>query len=117
MISNFSRRLVRLLQLSNAAIAGIGGEDKDGPITKRFTTPLVNDPAFIEEIQKRLPDIRMTLFSFIQQKYGVRVSQQVIDQASAVFMPHISGRDSDQPGDRIRFGEVSHRVHFEPSGW
>lgn len=104
---------LRADQLSNGAVTGVGGQDEHGAVGVGLATSLVDDPAFVKQVEERLPDVGVAFLGFVQQEDGIRVGQQVVDQSAAFFVADVAGGNADETGDAVRFREVAHRVNLQ----
>ena len=71
----------------------------------------VGEPAVVEDLEQDVEDIGMSLLDLVQQDDGIGTPFDRLGQLAALFVPHVSGRSADQPGD----GMLLHILgHVEP---
>ena len=63
---------------------------------------------FLHDLQQQSQHIRVRLFQLIQKYQTVGPAAHCLCQFSTVFIPHITGRRSDQPGNRLFFHIFRH---------
>ena len=82
----------------NAPGSYIGRHDNHGVLEINRTPLSICDPPIIQNLKKHIKNIRMRLLDLVEQNHGIGMLTYSLRQLTALVIPYISRRRSDQPG-------------------
>ncbi len=88
--------------------AQVRGHDDDGVFEVHRVAQAVGQLAILENLQQDVVDVRMSLLDFVQQNDRIRRALHPLGQLAAFFVAYISGRRTDELGDRVLLHELRH---------
>ena len=104
----FRDRPLRVNPVQQILRPDIGSHNQDR-ILEIHRPPLgIRDPAVVQHLQKHVEYIGMCLLDLIKEHNRIGLSSDCLRQLAALLITHISGRRSDQPGDRILLHIFAH---------
>ena len=68
----------------------------------------VREMAVLEHLQQDVEEIRVRLLDFVQQDHRVRIALHLLGELTALFVPDVSRRRSNQLGDRVLLHVLGH---------
>ena len=94
--------------LLEEAGAQVRGHDDDGVLEIDLVAETVGQLAVFKHLQQDVVDVRVRLLDFVQQDDRVRVALHALGELAALFVAHVSGRRTDQLGDRVLLHVLRH---------
>ena len=95
-------------QVLNPLAADVGGHDQDG-VLKIYGPPFpVREASVIQDLQQYVEDLGVGFLDLIEEDDRIGPPANGFGQIPPLFVPYITGRGSDQPGDGVFFHEFGH---------
>jgi hypothetical protein len=95
-------------QLLDHLAAQVGGHH-DHRVAEIHRTPLaIGQAPVIEHLQQYVEHIRVRLFHLVEQDHGIRLAPHCLGQVTALFIPDIAGRCTDQACHGMLLHELRH---------
>ena len=88
--------------------ADVGRHDQDRVLEVDRPALGVRDPAVVQDLQQHVEDIRVGLLDLVEEHDRVGLPADRFRQLAALLIAHISGRRSDQAGDRVLLHVFAH---------
>src|SRR5580704_1621093 len=89
--------------LVKEARAQVGRHDNDGVLEVHRVAKTIGELAVFENLQQDVVNIRMSFLDFVQQDDGVGGSFHAFSELAALLVADVSGRRTDQLGNRVLF--------------
>src|SRR5690554_2782565 len=98
--------LARLLL--NDVRAQVGGHHNYRVAEVHGAALAIGQAAVVQHLQQNVKDIRVGFLYLIQQQHGIGPAAHCLSQVTTLFVTHVSGRRTNQPGHGVLLHKLGH---------
>ena len=102
------RRKPSAAALAHELGAEVAGHDDDRVAEVHRAALAVGQAAVVQDLQQRVPDVRVRLLDLVEQDHAVRAAADRFGQLAAFFVADVAGRRAEQAADGVPLAVLAH---------
>ena len=94
--------------LENEVASDVRRHDDDGVAEIDRASLRVGEPPVVEDLEEDVEDVGMRLLDLVEEDHGIRTTPDCLGELPTLFVPHVSGRRTDESSDRVLLHVLGH---------